>query len=183
MDAHDAMMNRRTAHQWVAEPLDDVVLKRALAAAHQAPCHKFTWPWRFTVVGPEARAKIVPIALALKERKRALSEPMRDKLRAKILNPGALIAVSVVRTDNDFQAREDYAATACAIQNMLLTATAEGLHGKWSTGGMTRADETYAVLGIDQAEQEIVGFVFLGRAECLPAVPRPAVDDFVRTVA
>jgi len=182
MDAWDTMMSRRTAHEWVPGPVDDALIERALKAAHQAPCHKFTWPWRFVVVGPEAREALVPIAIACKERKRALSPAMRERLAAKTRGPGALIVACVKRCDNAFQAREDYAATACAIQNILLTVTDAGLHGKWSTGGVTTAAATYEVLGVDAEELEIIGFVWIGQGASLPTVVRPGLDDVVRRI-
>ena len=31
--------------------MTELALLKALEASHMAPCHRFTWPWRFTIVG------------------------------------------------------------------------------------------------------------------------------------
>jgi nitroreductase len=56
---------------------------------------------------------------------------------------------------------EEIAATAAAIQNMLLGATALGIASFWSSGGMThkQAMKDYLQLG---AEDMVMGLVFLG---------------------
>jgi nitroreductase len=180
MDTWDALMNRRTAHDYLPEPVPAAVVDRALQAANRAPCHRFTWPWRFVVVGPQTRQALVPIAVAAKERKRALSEKLRGRIGRTVLNPGALIVACQIRSDDAFRSREDYAAVACAIQNILLSARADGFESKWSSGGVTTDPQTYRALGIDPQTEEIVGFVWIGRAECLPEVSRPELADVVR---
>ena len=102
-------------------------------------------------------------------------------MRAKLLHAAVLFAVGQVRNDDAARAREDYAAVACAIHNMQLVACAEGLGAKWSTGGITCHPETYALLGIDPAVEEIVGFVWIGVPAQACEVPRPPLEDFVRT--
>lgn len=177
----DAIHARRTVHAYVPEPVEDDVLRAILGAGHKAPCHKFTWPWRFVVVGPSTRAALVPVAVQLKAASKSLpvTDKLTEKVRAKLCNPGALIAVTLRRCDDAFRAREDYAAAACAIQNMMLAATAHCLGSKWGTGGITRAPETYAALGVDPDREEIIGFVSVGTAARVPTVERPPVADHV----
>ena len=179
MELHRALLTRSTVHRYLPEAVPDAVISRALAAAHQAPNHKLTWPWRFTVVGPRTRARFMPVAVALKEKKGPLTSTGRALLAEKLLNP-ALVVVSQRRCDDAFRAREDYAASACAIQNILLSAHADGFGAKWSSGGLTTAAPTYATLGIDPAVDEIVGFVWIGVPAERPKVPRPPLDGFVR---
>lgn len=56
--------------------------------------------------------------------------------------------------------QEHIAATAAAIQNMLLAATARGINIYWSSGGCLRKDKTQAFLGIPE-EEILLGAVFL----------------------
>ena len=39
---------RRTVHMYQDRPAAAEVIEQAVRAAHQAPNHKLTWPWRFT---------------------------------------------------------------------------------------------------------------------------------------
>lgn len=181
MDLKTAVMSRVTVHNYRPEPIPDAVVQDALAAAHQAPCHKLTWPWRFTTVRPEHRG---PLVKALCDSKGIPSDsPHWPKAQAKICDPAMLVVVSMRRTPDDaFREREDYAATACAIQNMMLVVHAAGYGAKWGTGGVTRHPDTYAYLGIDQAEEEIVGFVWMGVPDQAKPTARPPLEAHVREV-
>ena len=126
-----------------------------------------TWPWRFTVVGKDTRAGLLPIAYRLKN---ATSEKMQARIRAKLLNPAALVVVTqVTLVEDDFRRKEDYAATCCAIQNLQLAAYAEGLGAKWSTGGLTKHPDVLSHLGIDGHLEDVVGFVWVGESAKIPA--------------
>ncbi len=143
MDVHAALRTRRTIHAYVPGPVPDEVVHRALEAAHHAPCHKLTWPWRFTLVGLAVRQQLAEHAVEVKAAKKGtLSPAQQAAIRAKALNPGVLIVVSQVRCDDPTRRREDYAACAAAIQNLQLSAHADGYGTKWSTGGTTRTART-----------------------------------------
>ncbi len=180
MNALEAIRTRRTVHKYRPGPVPDTVIEAALEAGHLAPCHKLTWPWRFTVVSGATRERIPGIALEVKLRKSRLSAEQVAALEAKVGNPGGLIVVSLRRCEAPFRAREDYAAAACAIQNMLLAIHAQGYGAKWGTGELTRAPQTYTLLGIDEAVEEIIGFVWLGVPAEVPAIPRPELSTVVR---
>ena len=184
MDTHEALLTRRTAHLWTDDPVPDAVLQRALAAANMAPCHRFTWPWRFTLPSKAAQADLCELGTRLKAASKGLeiTEGFRAKVRKKMLNP-ALVVVSQVRVDDAFQSEEDYAATACAIQNLCLSAHADGYFSKWSTGGVTRHPDTYQRLGIDPEAERIVGFIWVGTPVRPPSPPeRPDVAGLIRRV-
>jgi nitroreductase len=181
MHVHEALLTRRTIHRYASEPVPEAVIQRALLAAHHAPCHKLTWPWRFTLVGPTARAALAEIAVALKERSGPLPPAQRESVRDKILTPPVLIVASQVVDDDPMRAREDYAAVACALQNLQLSAHADGYGAKWSTGAVTTDEATHEVLGIT-APERIVGFVWLGRAAQIPEIRRPPLHELVRRV-
>ena len=74
-----------------------------------APNHHETEPWRFWVVGRETLE--------------ALSEATGDK---KLLRSHTAIVVGVKRDADAQTAEEDYAAVACAIQNLMLAARGRG---------------------------------------------------------
>lgn len=59
---------------------------------------------------------------------------------------------------------EHIAATAAAIQNLLLAATARGIANYWSSGGVLRSPAVFSLLGIP-LEQILLGAVFLFPAQ------------------
>ena len=58
------------------------------------------------------------------------------------------------------QNMEHIAAASAAVQNLLLGATARGLHSFWSSGGVMRRADTFAMLGIP-ADEILLGAVYL----------------------
>jgi len=178
----EAIRARRTAHTYVATEVDEAAVDRALEAAHCAPCHKHTWPWRFTRVGPQTRGALYDLAVRLKEGDGPPQEKARALIRAKFGNPGGLVIATVVRDSDPTRAREDYAATCCAIQNLTLSLVASGLHSKWSTGKITQHPEVRALLEIDVEREDVVGFIWIGVADRMPAVHRPELETVVRSL-
>ena len=178
--AHDAIVARRTAHHYHTTPLPPDVLKRALNAANHAPSHKHTFPWRFTVIGPEARTFLANLAVEIKAAQRPLTEDDAQRIREKILTPPELLVASQCLHPDPFRSREDFAACACAIQNLCVSLCGDGVASKWSTGGITRHPGTYQALGINPNGEEIIGFIWAGYATQLPEIARPPMDSVVR---
>jgi len=174
MHCHEALLERRTVHNYSPEPVSEEVLLKALEAAVAAPNHRMTEPWRFTRVGHETRQRLVNISVSLKQA--AAQQPLPDaaieKVQRKMLHPSELLVVSQIKNDKPDVAREDYAAVACAIHGLMLALWADGVGSKWSTGAVTCDERTYRLLGIDADTEEIVGFVWVGKAEQETPKPR-----------
>jgi len=166
MNIHELMADRKTVHDYRAGTLPEGALERALQAAVSAPNHRMTEPWRFVRVGPQARQALFEISADLKSSGGAspLAAAALDKLRAKMLTPSELLVLSQVKVEDPEMAREDYAAIACAVQSAMLAFWSEGIGSKWSTGDVTTDPRTYARLGIDPVQEEIVGFLWVGYA-------------------
>ncbi len=183
MDTLTVLLERCTVHDYSEQPLPEGALDRALMAALAAPNHRMTEPWRFTIPGPQTRRQLCDISIRLKAGPGEQVRPeLADKVRRKMQNPAELVVVSRVRNDEPSVEREDYAAVACAIQNLALSLWSEGVGSKWSTGAVTTAAASYQVLGIDVEVEEIVGFVWVGMA-AKPATKtrrRKGVSDVLR---
>ncbi|MFO1054742.1 MAG: nitroreductase [Planctomycetota bacterium] len=179
---HDLILQRRTIHDYTREAVDDAAIERALVAAIHAPNHRMTTPWRFVRVGRRTREGLADIAVGHRQKPGAPLDPARvAEIRDKLLAPHELIVVSLVRTTDPAIAREDYASAACAIQNLHLALWADGIGSKWSTGKVSQDPQSYALLGVDPAREEIIGFVWVGRAKTVPAKPpRPELAAVVR---
>ncbi len=182
-DIQEVLRSRRTVHRFNGKSVEQAFIQQALEAANQAPCHKHTHPWRFYILGQNTRQQLVPTIshlAAAKSLQKNSTDPEHDVRRAisKVVDPPVLIAVtSQLSPNDDFRQKEDYAASVCALHNMVLSFWGNGISAKWSTGGLTRHPETYAHLGIDGEQEEIIGFVKAGYADDLPTVKKPEVKE------
>jgi nitroreductase len=185
-ELQELIATRKTAQRFEPEPIPEGAVRRALKCAITAPNHKLTNPWRFVRVGEETRAALEELYIELKSEKRELGEDEEKRLRRKVGDPPKLVAVVQELADDDFRRREDYAAVACAVQNLSLSLWSEGIYSKWNTGSLTRQDETYDWLNVDPTSEEIVGFIWIGYIrddyEENPKPPRDPLDEVVERV-
>ncbi|MBZ0273525.1 nitroreductase [bacterium] len=177
MDAMEVLLTRRTIYKFKTDDVPDEAIREAINAATHAPNHKLTRPWRFVRVGRETRKALLEIATDLKK---PTTDAGHEAVRMKTLDPPVLIVVTRVLTDDAFRAREDYAACACATQNLMLALHARGIGSHWGTGGLTRDPRSYELFGIDKGKEEITAFVWVGYAETTPSPERPPWEEFYR---
>jgi 5,6-dimethylbenzimidazole synthase len=133
---------RRDMRHFLPDPVSPELLARLLQAAHLAPSVGYMQPWRFIrIADPALRMQIhgmveaerIATASALGERE---DEFMRLKVEG-ILDCGELLVVALAneREKHLFGRRTlpemDLASASCAIQNLWLTARAEGLGMGW----------------------------------------------------
>ena len=177
MELTEAIFERRTIKDFTLDPVPADLLARALTAGTWAQNHKLTEPWRFTILGPEthrqlaenfARAQSSPAGTT---EDTARQEKVAADARNKILSKPCVVAVSQRLGGPPAQQREDYAAVACAIQNIQLAAWAEGVGMQWSSGKIIQLPTTYETLALDPAQEEIVGLLFFGYPAGVPAAP------------
>jgi nitroreductase len=172
MDTLEALRTRRSVGAFAPEapPLD--VIERAIEAATWAPNHHLTEPWRFHVLVGDAREELAAaICATLPPEKDTDAE--RKSVQGKIGRAPVLVVVTQVgNSDDAVRDLEDYAACACATQNLLLAAHAEGLAAKWSTGKLAHSAGARRYLGLGEHDR-IVAYVYLGyAATTVPAEPR-----------
>ena len=173
------LKSRRTVHLYLPDPVPQAWVDEAVEAAHYAPNHKLTWPWRFTQIGPETKAQINALALKMKSTNGPLDEVELETFNKKRVHP-QLMVVSQVRCEDLTQSKEDYAAVSCAIQNFTLALAARGVGSKWSTGSMTRHPIAYKLAQISSEDEEIVGFLWYGFAAKTPSPRRPELSEVYR---
>mmetsp|Transcript_67354 Transcript_67354/g.106072 ORF Transcript_67354/g.106072 Transcript_67354/m.106072 type:complete len:96 (+) Transcript_67354:2-289(+) len=75
-------------------------------------------------------------------------------------------------------AREDYAACACAVQNLCLSLHADGIGTKWTSGAVNFDPRFHEAAGLSSQEY-VVGTIWFGLAENQPGPPRKklSLDD------
>ncbi len=176
----DLMLTRTTPHEFTPEPVSIELLRGAIEVACAAPNHRMTEPWGFVRVGGQTRAKLFEIARLDKEKDgSSLNEGALAKLRQKVCGPPELlVATQRLHAKPDVR-REDYASLACAILNIAHYLWAYGVGAKWGTGALSTLPQTYELLGLDPGSQEIVGFLWIGRAAAPASKPprRRSVGD------
>jgi nitroreductase len=171
MDVFEALNTRRSIARLEGD-VDDAQLHALVDAALCAPNHKLTRPWRFTALRGAARTALGIAWAAILERSTSLEGAARDAFlareRSKPVRAPLVLVVSTRTDDDPVIAAEDFAATAAAVQNLLLAAQALGLGAIWRTGEMAYNPEINAHLGLEPADR-IVAFVYIGR----PAMESP----------
>ena len=180
MEIGQAIKRRRTIHNFSNKRVPQEVIKRSINAANQAPCHRMTFPWRFTSLGIHKRELLCQLQFSLKFGEKPIDEFNSQKIKDTILNPSHLLIATQVCTDNPVQKLEDYAACACAIQNLSLSLVSDGVGCKWSTGKITTDPNTYEIAEIDPREEEIIGFIWIGYGTEPPLIKRPLLNTIYR---
>lgn len=150
MELSQVIKERRTIKDFNGQPVPDELLDRALEAGLWAQNHRLTQPWRFTILGETTKARL------------AQDFP-------KIASKPVVVAVSCLHSDGGEQEREDYAAVACAIQNIQLEAWNEGLGMQWSSGKMSTGSHLHELLEVDAEREFFVGLLFFGFPLEIPA--------------
>jgi nitroreductase len=170
MRASEAIRERRSIKRFTDRPVSREEIETLLAAATLAPNHRLTQPWRFYVLGPDARHAY---GLALGERKaKKIENPdaanaMRETVAQEHRALPCMIAVAVVNNDNPETRDEDYAATMMAIQNLALAAVELGLGTHIKTGGVMGDAAARAAAGV-RDDQRIVAIVNVGTPADVP---------------
>ncbi|HEX6922299.1 MAG TPA: nitroreductase [Bacillales bacterium] len=140
MEVLKAIHTRRSVGKVSEKIPEKKVVEQMLEAARWAPNHHKTEPWHFYVLAGEGRNKLGEAYGKInleklnnpnqEERQLALESGLKKAKRSPIV----IVATVEPATDSKIEPIEEAAATACAVQNMLLTAHELGLAVKWRTG-------------------------------------------------
>ncbi len=169
---------RRTIHDFTARVPSRAFVLEALDAARWAPNHHHSEPWRFTLLGPRAIARVIDLNTELVRAKNGDLAAERKRARWELV-PGWLV-VNCLRSEDPVREREDYAACCCAVQNFALALWAGGIGSKWSTGKVTRDPRFMTAIGADAAREFCVALVWYGYAAEVPAQSRLPLTAVMR---
>lgn len=144
-------------------------VKALLSLADWAPTHGLTEPWRFVVYG---QPQTFCHKHAQMYQQHTAEENFKPAVYQNLTNMGDLASHVVVaymkRGENpNIPAFEEIAATACAIENLLLGAAASGIAAYWGTGGQTLKPAMKNFLGLGEDDQ-VMGILYLGYADTQP---------------
>jgi nitroreductase len=146
----------------------DEQVRELLELANWAPTHGRTEPWRFIVYSGN-KVKEFCHQHAELYKTHTLPEKFEQANYDKQLHNGDLashIIIAIMQRGNSpkIPVLEEIAATAIAIQNILLGATAAGIASFWSTGGMTHHPVMKDFLQLKE-EDIVMSLLYLGYAD------------------
>ncbi len=140
-------------------------LEQILSNANWAPTHGLTEPWRFTVYqGDSLRdlAEFLRQAYTAHTSEEAFKSAKREKMASYAECTQVAVVLGMKRHPGKIPAEEEVMAVACAVQNLHLSAAAEGLGGFWSTAPVYDVPAVRAEFGFDGEEDRCLGIFYLG---------------------
>lgn len=176
MNVIEAIRKRRSVGLLTDKQPEKEKIEKMLESARWAPNHHKTEPWHFHVLSGEGREKLgaayakIQLEKLQRPSEEEKSKAMESGLRKAKRSPVVIVATVEPNKDEKIEPVEEVAATACAIQNMLLTAQELGLAAKWRTGKPVSHPIMKEAFGISE-EGWVLGLVFVGYPKELPATP------------
>jgi nitroreductase len=165
---------------------DAAQLDQILQAAATAPDHGQLLPWRFVNVPQAARARLAEVfgAALIARDADATAEQVAQACEKAHRSPLLLLViVDGQRGDADIDLAERIVSAGCAVQNMLLMATALGYGSALTSGKALKSDGLRRLFGLAPGEQALC-FVSIGTVQSRKSARlRPAPGDFVSTLS
>lgn len=167
--------NRRTIKpaEMNGQKITDGRINALLELADWAPTHANTEPWKFTVY---ADGKTFGHQHAELYKANTPADNYMQMTYEKLLHMGDKASHVIVcamrrKPQTRIPVLEEIAATACAMQNILLGATALNIASYWGTGGMAHHPAMKQFLGLGD-EDVVMGVLYLGHADHKPGGKR-----------
>jgi nitroreductase len=180
-DFASVLRGRRSIDLYTPDAVGSDTLLAAIEVARWAPNHRLTEPWRFYLFGSATMRAVIDLAVELEvAAKGGRAGPAR---RARLEAVPGMFVLTSARSDDALLDRENYAACCCAAQNLMLYLWQRGIGVKWTTGGITRQQRFYDLLGIDSTKEALVGFFWYGVPKVVPAQKRRPVEEIVTQLA
>jgi nitroreductase len=168
MDVIRAIETRQSMGRVKQDPVPRELIERILESAVHAPNHKITEPWRFHVFTGKgrgelarARAELARLQAEAEDEDEELAAGRISRERKKAFRAPVVIVVICEVGRDEVETLENYAACACAVQNMQLTAHALGLGAMWRTGLFAYHEYMRQFFGLNEGDT-IVAYLYVG---------------------
>ncbi len=167
----------------LAEPGPDAQQRALiLGAAAAAPDHGELLPWRFVIVPAQARAALAEVfAASLLERDAAATPAQQAQAREKAFRaPLLMLAVADIgAAGSEIPPLERLVSAGCAIQNVLLMATALGFGSALTSGKALQSQALRGLFRLARTEQALC-FASIGTiVSAKRGRARPATERYV----
>ncbi len=176
MELSEAIKGRRSVRRFRTQAVPKEVLEKILDLAIWAPSGMNRQEWYFAVVKGEKKEALLKIFAAAFEIFRPnLEKVFADKpkivegMKQFFQTYGGAPVLILAYAGKGPTGQWDTHSTACAIQNLLLAACAEGLGAVWTDGVVAKETEINAVLGIEG--RKLVAAIPVGYPDEVPRVP------------
>ena len=185
--AHDLIHTRQTIlpKRLLPPGPDAAQLHAIVSAAAAAPDHDQLHPWRFITVPDTQRPALADsFAQALLERDAQATPEQVAQAREKAFRAPLLmlLVVDAACGDTDIDLHERLISAGCAVQNMLLMATAQGF-GSALTSGKALKSTALRNLFCLQAHEHAPCFISIGTAHTRkPTKPRPNPEKLLSSL-
>jgi nitroreductase len=145
---------------------NETQLRNLMLAALAAPDHGNLTPWRFVEVQPDDRQSLAELFVKIRSAQDpdAKAEDLQRSREKAYRAPTLLLAIARFTHTSDLVSKEEVLVSlGCAIQNMLLSATAAGFATALTSGRSLKSPEFAHFFGLSDHEQPIC-FVNIGTA-------------------
>lgn len=164
---------------------DAAQIQAIVAAAAHAPDHGCLLPWRFVLVPQDARAALAEVfAQALRERDAAATPEQQAQAREKAYRAPVLLLLIVdeLTGDSAIAPAERILSAGCAVQNLLLTATALGFGSALTSGKALQSRALRTLFALRGGERALC-FVSVGTVVSRkPVRARPVPAQYLGTL-
>lgn len=185
--AHDLIHTRQTIlpKRLLPPGPDAAQLHAIVSAAAAAPDHDQLHPWRFITVPDAQRPALADsFAQSLLERDAQATPEQVAQAREKAFRAPLLmlLVVDAACGDTDIDLHERLISAGCAVQNMLLMATAQGYGSALTSGKALKAASLRALFRLSACEQALC-FISIGTVLSRKAArARPMAGTYVSTL-
>ena len=152
-------------HSYTDEKIPNSLIEEFLENANHAPTHRLTEPWRFKVITGKKLAALGDLLANLYKEKMSEESFSEMKYKKTAQKPRQCSHVIAICMERDAQERvpewEEIAATAMAVQNIWLSASAYGIGAYWSSPSTIKSVACQEFLNLGEG-QRCLGFLFMG---------------------
>lgn len=169
MSIFDAIKNRRShfVKEFSGQKLDDNIVQKMLEAAHWAPSHKLTLPWRFTVFADRQMEELCDKMVEYYSKftaKEKFNAQKLEKIKTYSSRISHIISMGMNRHE-EVPEWEEIAAMGAAAQNMYLALDEyPNAAGYWTSGNGTGSEFMKEYCGLHKEDRHL-GFFLLGHVE------------------
>lgn len=179
MDALELLLNRRSIGKLSQPAPQGEVLENILKAGMRAPDHGGLTPWRFVIAEGEGLQKLADILVAAAQAEQSEAAVIEKLSKAPFRAPMVITVIAKTTPHPKVPAFEQQLSAGCAVQAMQMAAVAQGFQGLWRSGDWMFHPMVHEAFGLN-GEDAIVGFLYLGTAECAQAkVPKRDLTKYV----
>lgn len=150
------------------QQIPDDKINQLLELADWAPTHGHTEPWRFIVYSGNKVAAFCQSHAELykQETPEGKYQPEKYEKMYHMGDKASHVIVAYMHRGDlpKIPVLEEIAATSCAIQNLLLGASALGIASYWGSGGMAYHPAMKTLLQLREVDV-VLGILYLGYAE------------------